>query len=201
MRRIGLFLLAAIIALAAAATASARDAGSSTRLGCPRTQTYQPFTRWLDPFLYTQLPGGAFENGTPGWTLRGASVVGENEPFYVNNSDDSDALLLPAGASATSPAVCTSLAHPTIRFFAKGPVLGLLKVDVTYRTLLGLTVTQPAGVALGLGAWTPTLPMIYLGNVLASLGSDPMISYRFTAVSGTWRIDDIYVDPIASRCC
>jgi hypothetical protein len=57
--------------------------------------------------------------------------------------------------------------------------------------------------ALPSRSWTPTLPLLQLGGALNALtlnGLTSEISLRFTPRSllfgsGTWRIDDVYVDP------
>jgi hypothetical protein len=199
MRRATLLILVLVLGACALLAASASPAEAAARGGCPPQQNSRVFLRWLDPFFYSLAPGGTFEGG--GWS--GGSVVAGNEPWKVNATGDSYSLAISRG-TAVSPAMCAGLTYPTLRFFAKGPLLGLLKVDVTYRTVLGLTATTPAGFVLGTGGWAPTLPMVYLGNVLSSLqldGSNPMVTFRFTAAIGSWRIDDVYVDPLAPKCC
>src|SRR5262245_22609062 len=83
----------------------------------------RPFTPWLDFAQYTQAPSGDFDS-IDGWTLNGASAVAGGEPW----GGGADALSVPAGANAVSPPVCVTLAHPTIRFFAKGT--GAMTVSV-----------------------------------------------------------------------
>src|SRR5881397_3434352 len=54
---------------------------------CPGETMEHPFV--LDPFTYTLVPGGTFENGAPGWTLNGgARVVAGNEPFYAHGTGE-----------------------------------------------------------------------------------------------------------------
>jgi hypothetical protein len=100
--------------------------------------------------------------------------------------------------------MCVGLDDPTLRFVANGSTAGVLRVDVTVRTLLGLNVTLPVGTLSGDAGWHPTPTyVISLENVLSTLQlfAQPKATFRFTAVSGNWRIDDVYVDPWASRCC
>jgi hypothetical protein len=204
---IRLFVLAAaVVAVAAAAAQPAKAEGGDLALACEGPSA-PVFLRWLDPFPYQLVPGGDFENGTPGWTLTGgARVVSGNEPFRVGGAGDSKSLYLPVGSSATTPAVCLGLLHPTLRLFATGPLLSTLKVEVEYRTLLGLKLRHELlpGAVGGLG-WQPTLPLLALANVTGALqldGETTTVQFRFSPrglFAGNWRIDDVYVDPWMNR--
>jgi hypothetical protein len=56
-------------------------------------------------------------------------------------------------------------------------------------------LTAPIGVVTG-GGWAPTLPMTVVANLLPLLpGDQTAVAFRFTAVAGSWQIDDVYVDP------
>ena len=187
--------IAALVGALALATAGGAAATPIAGLSCSGQSTSHPFTPWLDGLSYVLAPSGSLES-TAGWTLSGgAAQVAGNEPFHVNGNADGHSLLLPAGSSATSPSMCVTLLHPTLRFFARssGSQAGLLVVDAV-TTVLGKTVTTPAGVVLGGGTWAPTLPLPFLDNLLSPL-SGP-VSFRFTPVgAASWQIDDVYVDP------
>jgi len=197
-------LLVGLALVAASITASTATAGNFTDSAqtCSSQMLEQPFRRWLDPAKYFLAPGGSFEDGAPGWQLNGASVVDGNEPFAVRSAKDDSSLSIPNGASATTPAMCVTLAHPDLRFFArnKGSLIGLLRVDVLVDTPLGV-VTLPIGVVAGGQAWTPTLPTPFLANALALLGKngETAVAFRFTSMlGGSFQIDDVYVDPYRS---
>lgn len=164
---------------------------------CPGQTLAQTFLPFGDPFQYAAVPNGNLESGATGWTLRGATIVAGNETFHVGRASDSASLMVPAGASATSPSICVGTLSPTVRFFTRSPnLLAALEVDAVYNTSSG-TVTVPAGVVTATNAWQPTLPLPLLLNATALLtptGTFPM-ALRFKAISGTWQIDDIYVDP------
>jgi hypothetical protein len=96
------------------------------------------------------------------------------------------------------------LVLPVVRFFSTGgSLLSYLQVDALYtdasgrqRSVTLLPVGLPSKV------WVPNLPMLQLGGTLNALtlnGLTTEISLRFTPRglfgSGTWRIDDVYVDP------
>ena len=193
--------LLALVAAGGGTLASAAPAATTT--GCGPLLFEQPFLPWLDPMHYVLAPDGAFEQGAKGWRLSsGAKVVSGNEPFHVRGAADARSLSLPSGSSATSPAMCIGVDAPTLRLFAvnAGSVLSTLKVEVTHRNLLGLTVTTPVGIVAGGSSWQPTLPLPLLANVLSLnvlANQTTQVSFRFTPLgsSGSWRIDDVYVDP------
>ena len=180
-----------VIGASGAPAASAGIAGD-----CDQTLT-QPFLPWLDPGNYEAVPGGDFETEASGWSLNGARVVAGNEPWQVTGTGSSS-LSLPPGASATAPEVCIGLLHPTMRFFARNSGLlglGLLEVDADIHAA-GVTLTLPVGVFTGSAGWAPTLPWPLLANLTTPLdGMSSTVSLRFHALTGTWQIDDVYVDP------
>lgn len=199
-----LALGAAMLTLAAASAAPA-GANDGSLLGCGH-EAVHPFLRWLDPLPYTLLPGGDFESGAVGWKLTGgARVVSGNEPFDVGGTGGSNALLLPAGSSATSPEMCMGLVLPVVRYFSTGGnLLSYLRVEAVYVDTSGrqrsLDLLPPG---LPTRSWAPSLPALQLlGAVNAATldGLTSQIALRFTPKgtlfgSGTWRIDDVYVDP------
>ena len=165
---------------------------------CPGQVASQPFAQFLDPASYVLAPNGGLESGSTGWTLQGASVVSGNETFLASGSHS---LRLTGGTSATSPAMCVGITHPTVRVFTvnKGLLLATLKVDAIYTDTSGLLRTLPMGVITGVGGWQPSLPLVALGdlvNPLLSSTGATMVRFRFTPVlGGDWRVDDVYVDP------
>jgi hypothetical protein len=174
-----------------------------TTTSCAGQTLSTPFTRWLDPMQYTLLPGGSFESGAPGWKLSGASVVNGNESWKVGGATHAKSLRLTSGSSAVSAPICVGLEHPTLRFFAKknSGLLSTLTVSARVQLQLGGTLDVPIGVVLAGGQWTPTLPFLYLGNLLPLLpGQYTPVSFVFRPLlGGDWQIDDVYVDPMRSR--
>jgi hypothetical protein len=69
-------------------------------------------------------------------------------------------------------------------------------VAVVYRSPIGGVITVPVGtVALSHG-WAPTLPMLTASAVEGALsGGTAQVALRFTALSGSSQIDDVFVDP------
>jgi hypothetical protein len=206
--RAGAAALTAIAALAA--TAAAADAGVlvASASACEDPALSKTFAPWLDYADYAALAGGDFEGGGAGWTTDGpASIAAGNESFHVGGAGDARSLALQSNSSATSPAVCVGIEHPTIRFFAKRRSTGLpaslstLRVDALVELEDGGVVPVTIGVVGDDGGgWQPTLPMAIVGNLLAlAPGEHTPVAFRFTAMSGDWSIDDVWVDPYSRR--
>jgi len=186
-------------ALAGAVAAQAAPAARSGGVACPDQTVSRPFLRWLDPASYVLLQNGSLEK-TTGWSLSGgARLVTGSESFSVNSTKDRMSLSLPAGSSATSPPMCITLLHPTLRFFALngGNPTSVLQVDAVVK-LLGLRLTLPVGLLVAGSDWQPTLPLPFLTNLVAPVSST--VSFRFAPVGpgGGWRVDDVYLDPYKS---
>jgi hypothetical protein len=151
---------------------------------CQPQALVKPFTAYGDQSNYTLLPGGSFDNGAPGWSLSRAAVV-------------SGALQISPGGVATSPTICAGLDHPTMRFFAKSSgLLPVGTVSVLAETSLGVVVELPLGVITPGSTMHATPKYLVLANLLPLLPNDyTPLAFRFRAVTGTFTIDDVYVDP------
>jgi len=186
----------ALLALTVLSATPAQGALISTG-ACNEAALSQPFLRWGDLNSYELVPGGDFEGSLAGWTLSGgAQRVAGSEPYGATGSVGASSLSLPAGASALSPLTCVNASYPSFRFFARNNGLAsTVLVQVVYRTALG-TVSLPVGAVALAGNWQPTLPML-TGSVVGGLlsGGTAQVSLRFTALTGSSRIDDIFVDP------
>jgi hypothetical protein len=163
----------------------------------------QAFLPWVDPAHYALSPDGGMENGAAGWSLSGgATTVVGNESHYVGDSADSRSLRLPSGSSATSAPTCVGLQWPTIRFFARSSSAGLLSLMAVEVVVDDALSGSPRAVLIGIAtpgsSWKPSLPMTMVVNTLGALTKDGMlpVAFRFTPIgSGTWQVDDLYVDP------
>ena len=202
-RRVLLGAAATMVASLAMVGSASAGVVVKTTTDCPEQSLSTPFTRWLDPMQYTLLPGGSFESGATGWKLNGASVVSGNESFKVTGAADAKSLRLPSGSSAVSAPICVGLEHPTLRFFVKknSGLLSTMAVSARVQLQLGGSLDVPIGVVVAGGQWAPTLPYLYLGNLLPLLpGQYTPVSFVFTPVlGGDWQIDDVYVDPMRTR--
>jgi hypothetical protein len=202
-RAAGALAAAAAVALVTAAPADAGVLVASAQ-DCEAKPSSQVFLRWLDPLRYEQAPGGDAESAS-GWKLeRGAQIVSGNEPWRIGGRDDGSSLLLPRGSSATTGVMCVGIGHPVMRFFARrtsGSLLDSLKVEVLFEGAGGRAASLPIGLVLAGGSWQPTLPFPVLANLLPLLpGDQTPVAFRFTPLgSGSWQVDDVFVDPWRSR--
>jgi hypothetical protein len=204
--KLKIFIATGVCAVAAVA-APAANAGLlvSSAQSCDAQQFSSPFSRWGDNATYTPVPGGSFEAGASAWTLSGgAKIVSGNESFKVGGSADSRSLSIPAGGVATSPSMCVGLTEPTIRWFQKQSSLlgltGAMTVSVLTETSLGVVVETPVGAGLLGTSWSPSLTGVIVTNLLPLLpGNKTAVAFRFRAVTGTWNVDDVYLDPYQRR--
>jgi hypothetical protein len=189
--------LAGVGMLVGAVGAAPAQAALISTAACSDAAVSQPFAQWGDTSSYELVAGGDFEGSLAGWTLRGgAQQVAGSEPYGASGSVGSHSLSLPAGASAQSPFTCVDAAYPTFRFFARNHgLLSTVLVQVVYRTLLG-EVALPIGAVALSGEWEPSLPML-TGSVVTGLlsGGTAQVALRFTALTGSSQIDDVFVDP------
>jgi hypothetical protein len=198
----GRFAVLVVVLVSAGALTGSANAGL---LGgaCGDRPFSKPFLRWLDPMNYTLAPGGNFEPGARGWTLKGgAAVVTGNEPWKVSGAG-SRSLYLPSGSTAMTPPICVETLDPTVRYFAKNRgivALSSLVVEVVLLDSSGRPVLAlPAGVHTGFSTWHPSLPGVALLNLTAILnGGKANVAFRFRPVGlgAKWQIDDVYVDPL-----
>jgi hypothetical protein len=195
----------AVVALTAGATTANAGALVASSASCDDQALSKTFLPWLDLADYTALAGADFETGAAGWSLDGSAVTRGNEPYHVGGAGDSKSLALSSGDSATSPAICVGIKHPTIRFFAKRRSGGLvslstLRVDVLFETADGAVASLPIGSVGNAGSWQATSPMLVVANLLALLPNETTpVAFRFTAQGGDWSIDDVWVDPYGRK--
>jgi hypothetical protein len=204
--------LTALLVAAPAASAKHQPkgdspAGTSTAPAAPAPDACgytgaSVFAPWHDNRLYTLVPDGGFEAGATGWTLAGSAAAGEgNETFQVGDAADHQSLGLPAGSSATSPAICVAKHADVFRFFAStsgGDKHSRLAVDVLYTNARGKSRSLRVAKLRGDAAWAPTRKLgVVLGR--AKGPGEPTtasVQLRFTPLgAGDWQIDDVYLDP------
>jgi len=206
-RRAGIAAVVAFVALAACATTASAGVLVASAPSCEDQALSKTFLPWLDVADYTALSGGDFETGAEGWSMTGGAAVADgNSSHYVGGSDDTHSLALASDASATSPAICVGITHPTVRFFAKRRGSGLLsapstlRVDVLFETASGDVASLNIGSVPGNDSWQPTLPLVVVANLLPLLpGEMTPVAFRFTAEGGAWSVDDVWVDPYSRK--
>ena len=186
------------LAAAAAVAVVAAPAGNAA-LAC--SGTVQPFIQFGDQNSYFAFPNNGFESGTTGWKLSGASAGSGNEPWYVNGSGNSSLTIGPGG-SASTPKVCAALNAPHWRLFAhSNGANGSLTAQVIFYGLLGNITGILNFTSFNASGYTSWEPSSFVPSTLAL----PLLTYSAqlrltsTATSGTWQVDDVYVDPWGMR--
>lgn len=205
-RRLVLKGLIGALALVCIPVASANATGLINTDACDNATLTQPFAQWGDSNSYKLVPGGDFEGSMTGWTLSGgAKKMAGSAPFGAAGSAGKYSIYLPAGGSVQSPYTCVDFAYPTFRFFTKdNGLLSTVLVSIVYKEpLLGAT-TIPIGPVLLNPSWGPSAPMLTVSavqgivNALLAKGT-PQVALKFTALTGSSQIDDVYVDPHVMR--
>ena len=175
------------------------SSGAAFAAQCPTQSAKQKFSKWGDGSDYFLVPGGSFE-GTPaevGWTLSGATLTPGNEPFHINGATDDQSLLIERRWQRHVTGVLRGQHH------AELPVL-----RTPDRARLGSQApgcrSDPARPALDDPRRSPRRlaavldrrcrsPSRPTGSPRAPRSSAAM---RFlVSGSGSWQIDDVYVDP------
>jgi hypothetical protein len=200
-RRLVLAGLLGGLALAFPAAASAQGGLINTD-PCDNATLTHPFAAWGDSNSYKLVPGGDFEGSLSGWTLSGgAKRVAGSEPFGATGRVGASSLYLPAGASVQSPYTCVDFAYPTFRFFGVNHgLLSTVAVSIVYKEPLLGPVAVPVGVVALNGTWAPSLQMLTASAVQGVvngllIGTTPQVALRFTALTGSSQIDDVFIDP------
>lgn len=201
LRRVLPVAVLGALALAVLPAASAKAALLSTN-ACDTATLTQPFQPFGDSNDYKLVTGGTFEGSLSGWTLAGgARVVAGSEPFGASGSVGKSSMYLPAGASVQSPYTCVDAAYPMFRLFGRNNgLLSIVAVSIVYKEPLVGAVAIPVGTIALTGAWAPSAQMFTLSFVQGLVnglltGQTPQVALRFTAVTGSSQIDDVYIDP------
>ena len=199
MARRSAVCLVVLVALVALCAPAAMAGGSLLGLNNDCGSTSQPFAQFGDYRNYTFGSNGGLESGSTGWTLGGGEIVSGNESFFVHSTADRHSLSLSPGDSALSPKLCMGTTSTVTRFFVRSNNGGRVRVQVVLRNLLGgvLGVLQVSDLSAG-SSWSPGPAVLNLDSLLGLVGVSS-IQLKFTELSGTVQVDDLYVDPWASR--
>lgn len=198
---LGLFCALAVAIIPAA---SAQATALINTDACDNAALTQPFAQFGDSNNYKLVPGADFEGSLAGWTLtHGAVRVAGSEPWGATGVVGKSSLYLPPGASAQSPYSCVDAAYPAFRLFGRNNgLLSIVAVSIVYKEpLLGATAVPVGTIALT-GNWTPSARMLTAAavqGVVSGLltGQTPQVALRFTALTGSSEIDDVFIDPHA----
>jgi hypothetical protein len=171
---------------------------------CPASPVTTPFAQWGDSNNYFLLPGGSFEGTADqvGWTLSGASLSSGNEPFFVNDSGDSQSLTIAGGGTATSPFFCVDNTMTSLRFFAQQTASGAgLRVRALVQNSNGDVNSVPVARLID-GSMSDWAPTDVIPGDTSGLSDDQTltVALQFTVrpSGASWQIDDLYVDPYRS---
>jgi hypothetical protein len=171
-------------------TAAEDDPSAADDPGCDEQDLAAPFERWHDGRDYTL--GADFEDDLADWTLDGGARAGDgNERFDVGDGQDSGSLLLRPGAVATSPPICVPGEAAFGRMFTRGAKGGRLRVEAL--AVEGSGTRRVATLQARRRTWrlSRRLALTAPGDA----GAASQVVLRFTALKGTWHVDDLYVDP------
>lgn len=188
-----------LVCVAAALAAIVAAPAGKAALSC--SGSLQPFAQFGDRNDYFAFSNNGFENGATGWQLSSAAVGAGNEPWAVNGGGSSSLTIGPGG-SAASPKVCTALNAPGWRMFAhSNGANGPLRAQIVFYGLLGnitgiLNVTSFS--PSGYGSWEPSADVPSILS-LPLLTVSAQLRLTSTATSGTWQVDDVFVDPFGMR--
>jgi hypothetical protein len=179
--------------LGSAATAEAATTS------CNDEALQQVFAPWGDTDWYFLAPDGSLEGGGIGWRFSGgAKVVRRSDPFGLAGAGDRRSLSLPRGGAATSAPFCIRPDARTVRWVQRGGKRGTLLVEVQHLDEDAATPGRTLDVVRGRGEWRPSpevkIPMIGTGSKKDGFA---IVALKFTALTGDWSIDDLYVDPKA----
>jgi hypothetical protein len=195
-------LVSAALIAAAGLSVPAASAGTAHRLLPSCGAKSYPFTLWGDYDAYCAFPNLGFENGSASWTLTGkASIVAANEPWDVSGNG-THALQLGPGATALSSPLPVSLVDPWVRFFARSVgASGPLHVQILFHGLAGnLTGLLNVGnlSPSGYSSWQPTQKVLST-LALPLLTTSAQVLLTSQATSGSWQVDDVYLDPCVAK--
>jgi hypothetical protein len=183
------------------------DPGTSAagEASCTAPALFNPLTAFKDRRHYFVAPAGDFEDpALPGWQLTGgAALTASGSNTGVTGQSQSNSLLLPPGASATSPEMCVDLDYPTFRFFASQTAEDTdseLAVDVIYPALTRNNVREATKFRLkAKDGWKLSDDVKLEPQRLGKAAGWRKIAVRFRVKPGNkpaaYRIDDILIDP------
>ena len=164
---------------------------AGTQQSCSDPVITNPFTAFDDFRDYVLAPVGDFEGTLSGWNLEGGAT-------QVVDADGNTSLSLPAGSTATSPAMCIDLDYPTARFFASNSTEdGDLQVDVMYVDHKKAYKPHKVAKLKAKQHRMLTKDIKINPNRGGKEAGWRRVAFRFVADDdkGDFRIDDFYVDP------
>lgn len=198
-KAVGRFAAMTCVAVFASTGAAFASTGPAFLSSCQAQSVTTPFAQFGDTSSYFLVPGGSFEGTAEqvGWSLSKADLTAGNEPFYVNGASDNQSLTINGGGSATSPTFCGDNTMPYLRFFARETVPGSdLAVQAVFRMGHHQVVWPLAVITDGtLSGWAPVNQIALAPSTLPSWVHIPVQLRFVSSGTGSWQVDDVYVDP------
>ena len=157
-----------------------------------------------DNALYAPAPGGAFEDGAAGWEFEGGAAVAPAADGLSILGASAGALLLPVGASATSPTFCVDERYPQFRFSYAQESANAdanVRVEVLYPGLAKANVRKAKDLSARRGRGWQLTDRINLDPMhgLKRGAGWRLVALRFSVRDGkpgaVVRVDDVIVDP------
>ncbi|HEV2980527.1 MAG TPA: hypothetical protein VGX51_03770 [Solirubrobacteraceae bacterium] len=179
---------------------------------CPQAATSLAFSKFGDIASYTLVQGGLFESSAPNWSLNNAYIVNESpeeesasyegvgghyDHYYDGGyyTGRGHSLAISSYGEAVSAPFCVNSEYPSFRFLAhtRGESYsGSLEVSLRWTDSHGTHETSDAVIS-GNRTWAIT-PVLQLASKLPA-GTTPNVRLVFAPASGSWAIDDVYLDP------
>jgi hypothetical protein len=193
---------------AASITVILTSAPAAFAASCPPPPSVvHPFAAWGDDQSYVPVSDGSFEPIPKGsllqpWSLSktGASIVSDNEPWYVDgNKSDDHALSIQSGGQATSACTTAPLMTSIVRFFVKntGSSSGLLQVQLLVNG--GKDGTLDGGYIVAGPTWQPAAILNVPWPHPLSGAVDLQVVLTPVGTGASFEVDDVYIDPCVAK--
>jgi hypothetical protein len=185
-----------LIAASVAGVVEAPAARAGAVLPCVTRTVSTPFSAWGDTNPYFTLPGGAFEDGAPGWALYGSAVVPGNEPWKVLSRGDSASLKISGRGLAQAPAICIATAEDALRFFYRAPGVPASHLKIMIHVTSGTKAADGAYDLAGAANGWRVSDRIMLPDVRDASGQQALtITFAQGGAPASWSVDDVEIDP------
>lgn len=158
---------------------------------CGQTAAFKAFAAFGDQADYAFAPGGTFEQGAPGWSLKEAQVVNGNETAGVYAGSKS--LFIKDRGRAVSPWFCVTADHPHFRYVARG---GEIEMEIDYKLVGDDDIDDDlVGETNAPSRWTASQQHELASEIPSSKLSRGVVArIIFEAEDDVW-VDNVLVDP------
>jgi hypothetical protein len=173
--------------------------GADATSVCGARTLTKSFSRFGDQNDYFVPPSGDFEGSLSGWTLNGATVVSENEPWKIYGSSHSKSLSIPAGGKIVSKPICLGTNEDLVRMMIKLPNNNsAVRVTVTAQAANGKVSTVNAVAPGGVLGWRVSNQFAIPGTQYLTGPMTTVITIESTG-STAILVDSVSIDPWKTR--